>query len=312
MYNICNYLTFVRKIVTFIIPIGVLIMKLFRKLICLPLIALVVICGLTGCKTNQPPTSSMSITLNEAKNTIINALEIPENAQLCSFVSLTRETTKNKGNRNIFAKMSTANVVMTGNFDEGQTIEGKVQRAGKDWKKFVLATENSKQYYDGTSVYSVAGEEKTILSFDESLYGIILQSMDCMYLDLLFLDEAWDTIYADTVEKTHITKGYVYTFNIKMANYVEYVTDMATSLGLPTEGLFGDKDSNTYIKNQQEGSTNLIVTFDNSNHITKLQFEIVSFGSEPTPTQTSITVSQEKGAVQAPDWFNISDFGTQE
>ena len=133
-------------------------MKLFRKLIFLPLIALVVICGLTGCKTNQPPTSSSSITLNEAKNTIINALEIPESAQLCSFVSLTRETTKNKGNRNIFAKMSTANVVMTGNFDEGQTIEGKVQRAGKDWKKFVLATENSKQYYDGTSVYRVAGE----------------------------------------------------------------------------------------------------------------------------------------------------------
>ena len=29
-------------------------------------------------------------------------------------------------------------------------------------------------------------------------------------------------------------------------------------------------------------------------------------------TQTSITVSQEKGAVQAPDWFNISDFDTQE
>jgi len=283
-------------------------MKLFRKLICLPIIALVVICGLTGCKPNQ---TTSSISLNEAKNTIINALEIPETAQLCTFNSLTKAT-RNKGNRNIFAKMSTANVVMTGNFDEGQTIEGKVQKTGKDWKKFVLTTENSKQYYDGSSVYRVKGEEKTILSFDESLYGMILQSMDCMYLDLLFLDEAWNTIYADSVEKTPITKGYVYTFNIKMANYVEYVTDMATSLGLSTEGLFGDKDSPSYIKNQQEGSTNLIVTFDNSNHITKLQFEIVSFGSEPTPTRTSIIVSQAKGAVQPPEWFNISDFDTQE
>lgn len=287
-------------------------MKLFKKLICLPIIALMAICGLTGCKTNKTPPSSLSISLNEAKNTIINALEIPEVTKLCSFNSLTKAAKNNKGNRNIFAKMSTANVVMTGNFDEGQTIEGKVQKAGKDWKKFVLTTENSKQYYDGTYVYSVAGEEKTILSFDDSLYGIILQSMDCLYLDLLFLDEAWNTIYADTVEKTSITKGYVYTFSIKMANYVEYVTDMAISLGLPTEGLFGDKGSTSYIKNQQEGSTNLIVTFDNSNHITKLQFEIISFGSESTSTQTGITVSQEQGSVQAPDWFNISDFDTQE
>ncbi len=287
---------------------GVRVMKLFRKLICLPIIALIAICGLTGCQTNQEPTPSF-ISLNEAKSTIISALEIPEVVKLCNPNFLAQS---NKGNRNIFAKMSTASVVMTGNFDEGQTIEGKVQRAGKDWKKFVLATENSKQYYDGTSVYRVAGEEKTILSFDESLYGIILQSMDCMYLDLLFLDEAWNAIYADTVEKTPIKKGYTYTFNIKMANYVEYVTDMATSLGLPTEGLFGDKGSASYIKNQQEGSTDLIVTFDNSHHITKLQFEIVSFGSSPTPSRTGITISQEKGAVQAPDWFNISDFDSQE
>ena len=284
-------------------------MKLFRKLICLPIIALIAICGLTGCKPNQ---TTSSISLNEAKNTIINALEIPEDVNLCGYKFLTQRTGSNRGNRNIFAKMSTASVVMTGNFDEGQTIEGKVQKAGKDWKKFVLTTESSKQYYDGTSVYRVAGDEKTILSFDESLYGIILQSMDCMYLDLLFLDEAWDTIYADTVEKTPIKKGYTYTFNIKMANYVEYVTDMATSLGLPTEGLFGDKGSASYIKNQQEGSTDLIVTFDNSHHITKLQFEIVSFGSSPTPSRTGITISQEKGAVQAPDWFDISDFDSQE
>ena len=213
-------------------------MKLFRKVISLTIIALVVICGLTGCQKRQTITSSSSISLNEAKNTIIKALEIPEDVDLCSFNSLTKETKNNKGNRNIFAKMTTANIVMTGEFDEGQTIEGKVQRVGKDWKKFVLTTENSKQYYDGTSVYRIAGEEKTILSFDESLYGLILQSMDCMYLDLLFLDEAWDTIYADTVEKTYITKGYVYTFNIKMTSYVEYVTDMATSLGISTEGNF--------------------------------------------------------------------------
>lgn len=282
--------------------------KYIKNLVCILCVISTVVLCCVGCKKgnndNNETITPTTIALSEAKDVVINALSIVEDAQQLSIINCVANNmvSSTSGNRNIFAKMSSFNIDIE---LQGQSnINGKAERKGLAWKKYSLANDNCKEYYDGTQVYQQA-ETNNVVEFQNSYYGQILQALDCLYIDILFIDEAWSSIYNNLVSKTPTKDGYTYSMDIKMSDYVFFATSRAMLNGLSLEGLFGDIGSEIYLKTQQEGGAELILTFDKLNRITKLDFEIESFGSDfdgIIKTKTKISVSKSLEGVSQPDW----------
>lgn len=254
------------------------------------------ICSLAGCGNSG---KNSTISLATAKETIVEALKIEE----VSGQMVLGNSVENQGNRNIFAKLENSAVEIVGNFDYGDTISGYVQRQDAAWTKYVLGCGDEYEYYDGTYAYLKSTQTKT--TFDSSHYGIILQSLDCVYLDLLFLDEAFDTIYKDDVLKESTKDGYTYTMGVDMANYVTFVSQKVEEIGIGSEGVFGEGAE--LQRNKDEGKVDLKITFDKTNNITKVEMVVTCCTGSEQLYDTVINVARAE-TFSAPDWFNLEDY----
>lgn len=270
-------------------------MKKGKLFLTLAFVFVLSFCSLAGCRNSG---KNSTISLATAKETIVEALKIEDvSGQMhgCSVES--------QGNRNIFARLKNSKVKMVGNFDYGTAIDGYVQRQDAAWTKYSLGCGDEYEYYDGTYAYLKSTQTKT--TFDSSHYGIILQSLDCVYLDLLFLDEAFDTIYKDDVLKESTKDGYTYTMGVDMANYVTFVSQKVEEIGIGSEGVFGEGAE--LQRNKDEGKVDLKITFDNTNNITKVEMVVTCCTGSEQLYDTVINVARA-GDFSAPDWFNIEDY----
>lgn len=241
------------------------------------------------------------LTLNEAKDIVVNSLAM-NNSQTAKVLL----ANVNEGNRNIFVKLNKAEIQIQGNFGYGTTISGLVERTGENWTKYLLNEGNVfDEYYNGEYAYSRYNSQIETETFDSSYFGVILQSFDCVYIDLLFIDDAWDTIYEDEVVKTNNDNGYTLTMDISMPRYVDYVMAKSAELGLGAEGLFGEGE---YLQqNKNEGSADLILTFDNNNQILGLNMSIKALGfdgQEYSFITTTMNITKTSQDIIAPSWIN--------
>ena len=271
-------------------------MKKGKLFLTLAFVFVLSICSLAGCGNSG---KNSTISLATAKETIVEALKIEE----VSGQMVLGNSVENQGNRNIFAKLENSAVEIVGNFDYGIAIDGYVQRVGADWTKYSLGSSESAAYYDGENVY--LNDSETITDFQSSYFGLILMTLDCVYVDLLFLDEAFDSIYNSEVAKTTTDDGYIYTMDVNMANYVDYVSAKVEEIGIGSEGVFGEGAE--LQRNKDEGKVDLKITFDNTNNITKVEMVVTCCTGCEQLYDTVINVARAE-TFSAPEWFNLEDY----
>lgn len=248
---------------------------------------------IAGCCGN----SSSTISLSEAREIVLNALAV-DNAESMAI------RTADVGNRNIFTKLKTAELTL----ESGDDIElsGFATKVNDEWVEYLITDANGAQeYYDGSVAYLKNGEEYSQNTIDSSFMGVYLYSYDSIFLNLLFIDEAWDTIYGNEVEKVDVEGGYTLTMDINMANYVDFVMAKSQEFGLGAEGLFGEDD--ILQRNKDEGSASLVMTFTNDNEITKLDLAVSSLGfngNDYSFVDTKISVSATTEEIVEPDWVS--------
>ena len=284
-------------------------MKL-KKILCTLIISICSL-NLSGCKPDDtPPTTpeekETTLTLNEAKTLINNALSI-DGANPVS------NRNSNQGNRNIFTKLQTAEFDF--NSQGGLLINGLLQKQGATWVKYALTSTSDgvdyNSYYDGEFEYTEADGNYLKSEFGDSYFGLVVQTLDIMYLDILFLDSAWESIYNSSATKTPVTDGYKITLDVDMARYVEYASDMCEDAGIPLDGLFGE--GTLQEMNKEDGSISLSVNFDKSLRIIGLDLNITSYAvagslENATLEDTVISVKKYTGNIQEPTWFDVNNY----
>lgn len=269
-----------------------------KILICLSIILAGGVALLAGCNP-----SDNNLTLAQAKEIIVNALSMDSTVETTSVKSFSTD------NRNIFVKLNRASVEIDGLTDLGTKITGEVERGTNGWTGYSLSSlEEYFEYYVNDTAYFKHDNETATNPFDSSRFGIYLQSFDVIYVDLLFLDDAFDSIYENSVTKTSQGDTYTMTMNIKMPNYVDYVMQKANEIGFTeTEGLFGEGED--LERNKNEGSAELVVTFSNNDEILGLDLSVKALGTDRTTFSTTrILVEKFDGEITAPAWFDINDF----
>lgn len=281
-------------------------MKKLKSLFCLALMFIAASMMLVGCEPNnhtngtpstENPTTT-TITLAEAKQTIVNALAINE-SEIQQLRIHTLATSSNSQNRNIFIKLNAAEISLK---NDDVSFGGIVQRNFLgNWTKYSLCYNENYGYYDGNLVYfkGSSGNFNT-LSFEETYFSTLLQSMDCLYIDLLFLDDAFTNIYGNTVNKNFDKESYSFTMDIDMSKYVDYVMTICEIKGLPTKGLFGDGEYRQ--RNKDEGSVELIINFDNNHNILGLNLTINSLASDMLLHESKININKYHQEITEPQW----------
>lgn len=272
-------------------------MKKIKTLFCLMLVFVVGGVLFAGC--NKPT----SLTLSEAQEVIVNALAVSETSK--------SEVNAQEGNRNIFIKLGKADINIKGNTDLGESFGGKVERADDKWTKYSLSASNgTAEYLADNVVFTKIDDEVTESTYEEAIFPIYLQMFEAVFVDDLFTDDAFNTIYNDKVTKSATKNGYSLTMDINMANYVDYVNAKGEEyMEGASEGLFGN-DAETVNRNKTEGSASLVIQFNDANEILGLDLVVNSFLVQGTPdgakyslSTTEIAIEKYTGEITAPTWL---------
>lgn len=289
-------------------------MKKLKYFLCVAIVLCMGCLAFVGCKPTDPedpetppvtPPSNITITLDEAKTIINNALDTTEDEDIAQTLQASQSNNGNNKNRNIFVKLKNVEISMNGDFDYDTTISGYAKRnLSGDWKKYSLESGDQVGYFNGSEAYSKYEDNYQVTTFEDSYFGLILQSMDCIYVDLLFVDIAWTNIYNNSVEKNSKQDSYTLSLDIDMAKYVDFVMAECEARGLPAEGLFGEGDYKQ--KNKDEGTANVVVTMDKNNKIEGLEFSISSLNSDWEFITTTISIKGCKQEISQPQW--VTDY----
>lgn len=275
-------------------------MKKFKSILCMALMLVVGCIAFVGCgpkeEDNPPPAIETTITLAEAKTTIINALKIDEQQVQAMAMTYGNEQQSNRSILLKFGKIDFNVEASVTYYEDNKVIEIPsrlvADYTGGNWNEYVLDclslsddpnkdTEDAKVYNDGENLYyNINGEKLSGNMVFMNPLNIFVQSY-CDMVETLFTDEAFTTMYNGNVTKTSIDNGYTFTMPI----------------------------SNTY------QGVNVIVYFDNHNMITKvemsMEYEI------PDPEQEIVTMGKSYGKmtvikynqeITAPNWFDINDY----
>ena len=258
----------------------------------------------------QQETNSV-LTIGETKTIVLNALKVDDNTKTLN-ANLNISQSED-GNRNIFVKLGTAYLLIEWDYTD-ETFAGLLQKNSLgDIIGFAFEQGTSREYYDGNDVYNECGTSYSKRTFEDAGFAPVFNGFDCIFLDLLFVDDAWGTIYKTDVNKVINNNGYDLNLDIIMPNYCDFVMAKSTQYGLGAEGLFGDGE--VLNKNKTEGSAKLKIKMDRNNNITALIFDVntlyVSGGVDSEGTRmsnTKLTVSKYNTPLTAPSWFNIDNY----
>ena len=262
-------------------------------------------CNRNGASQGKQETNAV-LTISETKTIVLNALKVDNKNTLNANPNISKSE---DGNRNIFVKFGTSYLLIEWD-DTDETFSGLLQKNSVgDITSFAFEQGASKEYYDGNEVYHECETSYSKTTFENSGFAPMFNGFDCIFLDLLFVDEAWGTIYKTNVDKVINNDGYDLNLNIIMSNYCDFVMAKSIQYGLGAEGLFGDgEELNT---NKTEGSANLKIKMDKNNNITSLIFDVNTLyvsGEKSDISNTKLTVSKYNDTFTAPSWFNIENY----
>jgi len=294
-------------------------MKNFKMFLCSLFVLIIGCFAFVGCEKptdNTPPYNSgeitetptestdTTLTLAEAKEMVVSALAVSEaDGQMLATVPVI-------GNRNIFVKLKNVEISFSNEASDTSSFDGEVQRINSNWSKYSLSSNDMSEYYDGDNVYVKNGEEKSKTTYSNAYFGnYILPLLDCIYVDLLFIENAWATIYESEATKSVKDYGFMLTMDVNMSKYVDFVMQECESMGLDaSEALFGDGDYRQ--KNKDEGSVELAIRFDKHLNIIGLDFLINCLGASNNVWNfyESKIILNKCEELSAPDWFNPSDY----
>lgn len=290
-------------------------MKKFRFIIlALAIFATMGVC-LVGCNnSNEKPinngdnhqqqeeTNSV-LTVDETKRIVLKALSI-DNMNTLGINNRISQT--EDGNRNIFVKLGTATLLVEWDYTDISFFGILQKNLQGDVVKYSIEHGDRKEYFDGQDVYEKSNDNYSVKNYDTAYGSMMINSFDCVFLDLLFIDEAWDTLYNSEVNKTITAEGYDLDLVINMNKYCDFVMDKSTQYGLGAEGLFGDGE--VLEKNKTEGEAKLKIKMKKNSDITALIFDFTTFSTLENCEQTKLTVEKNNGDFTAPRWFNAEDY----
>ncbi|MBP3432047.1 MAG: hypothetical protein J6K39_04265, partial [Clostridia bacterium] len=210
-------------------------MKKFKPILCVALMLAFGGLSLVGCGTTQT-----TITLDEAKTIIVNALAIEE-PQAHALQIGANEAAEDEGNRNIFVKFGITSLSCKTDAYSGEALTRKLDqpclldKTGGTWNKYVInltTIQNGKttvdnEYYDGNMVYSYMnyGTPSYSKSEFEGTYSGVgkNRSQQLIIYDIMFSDKVFENCYSKEVIKTLTSSGFSLTMSMEYSKYIDLI-----------------------------------------------------------------------------------------
>lgn len=289
-------------------------MKKFKSILCIALLLVVGCVAFVGCgpkkEEDNPPANQTTITLAEAKTTIVNALAINEPQAMAMTYALADEE---QGNRDIFVKFGISQGILDGKtILDGTTYDMPAHliadKTNGTWNKYTLDStvlsddglHNIKAYFDGENIFSkMDNQTPTATDFFHNFSQMYLTTIETM-----FSEDAFDIFYSGDVIKTTINNGFTYTMPV---NYLSYSKYLAKQQG------YLEQFEESYEKMTEEqkqqlanlGTVSVVIDFDSNSDITSVKMNMsvtVPNGSQ----HSNITITKYTGQITEPQW--VTDY----
>lgn len=308
-------------------------MKKLKSILCMALMLVVGCVAFVGCgpkKEDNPPENQTTITLAEAKTTIVNALKIdePQAQAMAMTYALANEQ---QGNRDIFIKFGKTQFVANKTvYFVGTELQQAVDetiiadKTGGSWNKYlmeVISTSNEPDnqegmgtlnfYYDGINVYEDYSDYggDVIVNNDNNN----LSSQELGIVNYLFTDSAFNTLYINEVAKKITETGFTLTLTANMLEFYKYIWNY-------TGDDFEEDFNNMYTQEERDLmlSEPVIVTvnFDKNSNITKVNATTIMYSVSPSSQNPSVKkmikqvlnveITKYTGEIAEPQW--VTDY----
>jgi hypothetical protein len=201
---------------------------------------------LVACKPQNPNTPQTStpttttITLAEAKTTIINSLALDETQPQIIAVALSDQPTTNVGNRNLLEKLGKIELslnTISKSYPNNEvtlqtTINGQYEYFHGDFTQYTMSFTDSTEgtLYEYSSDYKTAFVKsgtsitnhtitKGALGYSDTAGGMMIQMFNA-----LFTDKAFEVSYEDTVTKNTKESGFELVLTLSLKGYSRLLT----------------------------------------------------------------------------------------
>lgn len=266
-------------------------MKKLKSFLCLALMLVAGSMMLVACGPNNdnPPAdtpTTTTITLAEAKQTIVNALAIDNTQVQTLSVALANEQT-DTGNRNLFNKISlwsytgdsTSVGVNTNSTINTTSLQvGTCEYVNGQFSKSLMKITSNQAYM---SEYDIYIENSTgYMKFGETINAMPVQGSNS-YIDILasaFEDYYFENAYNSAVDKTTTNSGYSLTLKMDILKFAE----------LANMSYMNESYINALTQELKDfQSVNIVVEFDNNNEIVGINIKTNFIVEQPTMDMSS-------------------------
>lgn len=266
-------------------------MKKLKSFLCLALMFIAGSMMLVACGPNNdnPPAdtpTTTTITLAEAKQTIVNALAIDNTQVQTLSVALANDST-DTGNRNLFNKISlwsyTSESTGVG-VDTNSTINvtslqvGTCEYANGQFSKGLMKITSNQAYMSEYNIYIENGTG--YMKFEEMINTVPMENSNS-YIDILacaFEDYYFENAYDSTVNKTTTNSGYSLTLKMDILKFSEIA-----NISYMDESFINALTQE--LKDFQ--SVSITIEFDNNNQIVGANIGYSIIVKQPTIDMTS-------------------------
>lgn len=307
-------------------------MKKLKSFLCLALMFIAGSMMLVACGPNNdnPPAdtpTTTTITLAEAKQTIVNALAIDNTQVQTLSVALANEST-DTGNRDLLEKLGKVEISMNGTaksnnvLTQSESIQGKYEYSNGAFKKYLMTQTDStagtfSEYSPNfENAYVYAGNnvvEQRITTSIQLGYADTMGSAVILMLNGLFSDKAFEIAYEQDVTKNTTNNGYELVLKPSLKGYARVLTydsmtdsefeEYWTQTVQPMYDTFPQvlKD---FAKNE------LTITFNTNDEIEKATMisnngSMMDIDGNVTyyKVESTMTISKFTGNIEAPQWY---------
>ncbi len=290
-------------------------MKKFKSILCIALLLVVGCVAFVGCgpkkeEDNPPANQTTTITLAEAKTTIINALRIDE--PQAQATAMTYVLAEEQENRDIFVKFGKSQFVLDAKtILDGTTYDMPAHliadKTNGTWNSYNLEStvlsddrlHNVKTYFNGTNYYSNIDNN---VSFGTDLFGDFSQ-MYLTTIETMFSEDAFDIFYSGDVIKTTTNNGFTYTMPVNPLSYQRFIAKQQGYLEDFDEAY--EQMSDEQKQQFENGTISVVIDFNSNSDITSVKMNM----SVTTPNGQQVgnaTITKYTGEITEPQW--VTDY----
>ena len=280
-------------------------MKNLKTIFCLAIVLFIGCIALVGCNESNPNNTfpqQTTITLEEAKSTILKALVIENNATQNDNVleKIGMFTMSNTAKMYSSSNEVYQNTKLVGNFEYNDN-------------KFVKSLEYTQ--FDESEHYIYQSEGKTYMKTEEGVDIPDAYVVNLFGLDNLFNNNAFQFIYEDNVIKNTNKDGF--SFSLKMDfkgyNYLLLLREMSYDTFLENWENYNEKLEKVPEELKNRCNFTLTIEFTNSKEITNVFFDIKTFAILDEIVYSNfdmqLNVVPYSGEIAEPDW--VTEYKTQ-